>query len=260
MSGSRLLAALQRRLRKKISALLPIIVGAIVIVGGMSLLMPLIAPALPAPHQHILTQLQRGDWSASRASLTQLFASYGAASTSIFLAVQVVQVIVAPVPGQILGLLGGYLFGFWRGLSLTMVGLTLGSWIAISLARLFGEHIARRLVPRAVFAKFDYLIDQGGLWNFFLLFLLPALPDDAICLIAGLTRLDIKKLLLVCVIGRLPGMAVLSFVGANVGGDMLIANATLALALVAAGLLWLFSEEAEAYFSRLSKGRDRPLI
>ena len=48
-----------------------------------------------------------------------------------------------------------------------------------------------------------------------MIFLLPALPDDAVCFIAGLTRLPLWRLLLVGLAGRLPGMAVLAYVGAN---------------------------------------------
>lgn len=260
MSRLRLLDAFYRRLRKKLTEIIPIILGAIVVTGALSLLISGIAPFLPEAYQHILQQLRSGDWAASRASLTQLFASYGTAAIYVFLAVQVLQVLFAPIPGQVLGILGGYLFGFWYGLGLTMIGLTIGSWIAMGLARLFGEHIARKLVPRSVFVRFDYLIDEGGLWNFFLLFLLPALPDDAICLIAGMTRLDLRKLLLVCLIGRLPGMAVLTFVGANVGGNLFMANVVLSVAMIAACLLWLFSDEAEAYATRVTQGRNRPLI
>lgn len=242
-----------RRLFQRVAAVLPIIVAAAAFTVILSVLVYVLAPFLPEQAQTILRQLQSGDLTASRDSLAQLFASYGAAKPYAFLAVQVLQVLIAPIPGQLMGLLGGYLFGFWSGLLLTMVGLGFGSWIAMGLGRLLGERVVRRFIPKAVLAKFDYLIGEGGLWNFFMLFLLPALPDDAICFIAGLTRVRIWQLVLVCVLGRLPGMAVLLFVGSSVGSSMVIANIVLAVAMLVAGALWLYSDEAEAFFYRLSK-------
>lgn len=260
MSESTLFRKILRRLRAKIIGSVPIVVGALVLVAILSVITYLVVPFLPENYQQILQQVQRGDWATSRQSLARLFDSYGPARVYAFLAFQVLQVLAAPIPGQLLGLLGGYLFGFWYGLLITMLGLTVGSAIAMGLSRLFGNYVARKLVPPAVLAKFDYLIDHGGLWNFFLLFLLPALPDDAICFIAGLTRIKLWKLLLVSVLGRLPGMAVLTFVGTSVGGNMAIANVVLGVAMIAAFALWLFSEEIEAFFSRLSKRQSNPTV
>ena len=43
--------------------------------------------------------------------------------------------------------------------------------------------------------------------------LLPALPDDLVCFVAGLTKIPIWKLMIASVVGRFPGMLVLSMVG-----------------------------------------------
>jgi uncharacterized membrane protein YdjX (TVP38/TMEM64 family) len=226
---------------------------AAVLAGLLSVVLYIGMPSLDAEYRRIFEHLQNGDWVTGRQRLRGLFDSFGSAKVLVFLGLQVLQVLIAPIPGQVIGLLGGYLFGVWNGLWLSMAGLTIGSCLALLLGRGIGEHIVRRLVPRAVLAKFDFLIDQGSLWSFFMLFLLPALPDDAICLIAGLTRLPIWKLMLVCVLGRLPGMAVLSFVGAHAGSNLAAANVVIAVTTILAAVLWLFSEEAEASFSRLSK-------
>ncbi len=252
MAASPFPARIYLRLRTKVIALLPLVLGSLVLLAVLSLLLYLIAPLLPDSYQLIVRQMQSGDWAGGRLALIQLLDSFGASKAYAFVALQVLQVLIAPIPGQLLGLLAGYVFGFWKGLLLTMIGLTLGSFIAMGLSRLFGDFFVRKLVPPAILAKFDYLVDAGGLWSFFLLFLLPALPDDAICLIAGLTRLRLWKLLLVCLIGRLPGMAVLAFVGSSAGSNMSLANAVLTIALAIAAVLWLFSDEVEAYFSRLS--------
>jgi uncharacterized membrane protein YdjX (TVP38/TMEM64 family) len=96
-------------------------------------------------------------------------------------------------------------------------------------------------------AKLDELIARGGSWNFFVIFLLPGLPDDAVCFVAGLTRLSLWKLLLVMIAGRLPGMAVLTFVGESAGEGWTAGYVVFGIAMAASFVLWLFSEEFEAW-------------
>jgi uncharacterized membrane protein YdjX (TVP38/TMEM64 family) len=257
MSRSRFLSSLVGRLQKKLLALVPIVIGAGVFTVILTVVVYLITPSLPPVYQDLLQQVQNGDWTAGRESLSRLFHSYGPAKPYAFLALQIAQVLFAPIPGQLVGLLGGYAFGFWYGLVLTMIGLAIGSAIAMAIGRLLGERMVRKFVPAELLRRFDHLVAEGGLANFFMIYLLPAFPDDAICFMAGMTRLPIWQLILVCLLGRLPGMAVLLYVGASVGRDTVIANVLLVVAMVAAAILWLYSEEAEQFVHRLS-GRWGP--
>jgi uncharacterized membrane protein YdjX (TVP38/TMEM64 family) len=130
------------------------------------------------------------------------------------------------------------------------LGITIGSAIAMGISRVLGDVVVRRCVPSPILARFDHLAGANGLWSFFLIFLLPLFPDDAVCFMAGLTRLPLHRLLLVCTLGRLPGIAVLTFAGSRVGGDATQAYLVLSTAKALAFGLWLFSEEFEALFGR----------
>ncbi|HHW08478.1 MAG TPA: TVP38/TMEM64 family protein [Firmicutes bacterium] len=244
-----------RRLVQKAAGMIPILIGAAVFTGLLLMLLYLLTPFLPEQYQNLLQEVRQGDLTAGGESLMELLEANGSAKPLVFLIIQVLQVLLAPIPGQLIGLLGGYLFGFWYGLLLAMVGLGAGSLLAIGLGRLLGERLLRRFVPQAVLARFDYLITAGGLWNFFMLFLLPAFPDDAICFIAGLTRWPLWQLVAVCLLGRLPSMAVLIYMGASVGGDSGTGNFVFIISMAAAAVLWLFSEEVEEYFYRLGLSR-----
>ncbi len=52
---------------------------------------------------------------------------WGVLAPVIFIGLQALQVIIAPIPGELTGILGGYLFGQWGGLLYSTIGLTLGS-------------------------------------------------------------------------------------------------------------------------------------
>jgi uncharacterized membrane protein YdjX (TVP38/TMEM64 family) len=131
----------------------------------------------------------------------------------VFIAMQVVQVLIAPIPGQVVAVVGGYAFGPFWALVYTMVGATIGFTLIFVLARKLGRPFVERFVSRNILERFDYLAETRGVLVFFLIFLLPAFPDDVISFIAGLTRIRIRTLVLVSLAGRLPGYAVLSAVG-----------------------------------------------
>jgi uncharacterized membrane protein YdjX (TVP38/TMEM64 family) len=222
-----------------------------VLVGIISVLVYAMEPYLPTTYRALIEHARHGDWTASRASLLVMFDTSSGAGTYLFLLLQILQVLLAPIPGQLLGLLGGSLFGFWYGLTLSLLALGIGSAIAMGSTRILGEAVIRRFVPAPILARFDHLADANGVWTFFLIFLLPIFPDDAICFMAGLTRLPLYRLLLVCVAGRLPGIAVLTFVGASSGADTMQAYLVLSVAMVLAFGVWLFSDELEALFASL---------
>src|SRR5262245_16196776 len=70
----------------------------------------------------------------------------GVLAPLIFIGLQALQVIIAPIPGDVTGILGGYLFGQWVGIVYSTIGLTLGSVSAFAVGRWVGAHFVERLV------------------------------------------------------------------------------------------------------------------
>lgn len=172
----------------------------------------------------------------------------GEGSEWLFVAIQILQVIIAPIPGQAAAFAGGFIFGFWKGWGLTTLGLLIGSLIAMALARLLGLSLVRKVVPESIIQRFDSVVSDGGYMTFFMIFLLPALPDDAVCFLAGLTKLKLLPLSLVCLLGRAPGMAVLSLTGAGFADGLTVwVEVLFGMMMILSVLLWLFWEVIEAW-------------
>ncbi|MGI5997440.1 MAG: TVP38/TMEM64 family protein [Lutispora sp.] len=131
----------------------------------------------------------------------------------VFISIQIAQVLIAPIPGQVAGLVGGYLFGPLWGLIYTMIGATIGFTLIFVLTRRYGRPFVEYFVDKRTMDKFDHLIEGKGKLVFFLIFLLPVFPDDLISFIAGLTTIPIRSLVIISVLGRLPGYAILTFTG-----------------------------------------------
>jgi len=137
--------------------------------------------------------------------LKKIIRSFGPYAPLAYILVQVLQVIIAPIPGGAIEFLGGYLFGVKAGFFYSMIGLIIGSWLAFALARLFEKVAVEKFVSDRTRKKFDYLIGHEGVILSFLLFLIPGFPKDALCYLLGLTPMHLGIFLVISTIGRIPG-------------------------------------------------------
>jgi uncharacterized membrane protein YdjX (TVP38/TMEM64 family) len=160
-----------------------------------------------------VTKLYSSLYSPNR--LKKLILSYGAYSPLAYILLQVLQVVVAPIPGGAIEFLGGYLFGVNAGFVYSMIGLVLGAALAFGLARVFERVAVERFVSPETRKKFGYLIGHEGTILSFLLFLIPGFPKDALCYILGLTPMRWGIFLLVSTIGRIPGTLMACLQGAK---------------------------------------------
>lgn len=140
--------------------------------------------------------------------------AFGPWAPVVFMTVQIGQVILAPIPGEATGFIGGYLFGAAQGFFFSSLALGVGSWINFSLGRLLGRRLIRRLIPPAQLAKLDRYVRPQAVLVIFLLFVFPGFPKDYLCLFLGITTLPQKLFLIMAFVGRMPGTLMLSLQGA----------------------------------------------
>lgn len=189
----------------------------------------------------------------------ELVANSGPWGPLIFIAMQIAQVLVAPIPGQVTGFIGGLLFGWAWGTVFTMIGAAIGFTLIFVLARKLGRPFVEYFVDKKLLAKFDYLTESHGVLVFFLIFLLPAFPDDIICYLAGLTTIKIRTLVLISLLGRLPGNILLSITGAGVAesNTNLVITVVTILAVVAV-VGFLNRKRIERWVKQVSQKKDVP--
>ncbi|EGQ43912.1 MAG: hypothetical protein J07AB43_05780 [Candidatus Nanosalina sp. J07AB43] len=128
---------------------------------------------------------------------------------------QFMQVIIAPIP-PITPVASGILYGPWYGMMYSVMGAALGSVLAIYLSRIYGRPVADKFVNDSIMQRFDSLTRESGLVPFIILFVLPGFPDDALCFIAGLTKLDLVELSIIASLGRIPGILMLTTTGHSI--------------------------------------------
>jgi len=169
--------------------------------------------------------------------------SFGSAAPLMFIFIQGMQVVFAPIPGEATGFLGGYLFGIVKGFIYSSIGLTMGSTLAFLLGRWLEIHFVEKVVKKETLAKFDFIIERQGALLAFLFFLVPGFPKDYLCFILGLSQMPLRVFLIINIIGRMPGTFLLTLQGANVyKGNYLTFFILLGLFLVVGLLMFLYKE------------------
>ncbi len=143
--------------------------------------------------------------------------SFGPWSAVVFMLFQVLQVVIAFIPGEPVQIAGGYIFGTFWGTVYSMLGITAGYIIVFACVRLFGFPLVKKFVPEKEYNKFSLLINNPKLeTTIFLLFLIPGIPKDILVYIAGLTPIQPVLFFIIIFFARLPAMIGSSFIGAEI--------------------------------------------
>jgi len=150
---------------------------------------------------------------ASQRKAIALINSFHPYDELAFIGLQILQVVAAPIPGEITGLIGGYIYGASLGTVYSTIGLTIGSWIAFALARFFGLPLVEMAVKPEIIQKYDHFLEHRGLFVSFLLFLIPGFPKDYLCYIMGVSHMKTWHFLGISTAGRLLGTILLSVSG-----------------------------------------------
>jgi uncharacterized membrane protein YdjX (TVP38/TMEM64 family) len=150
---------------------------------------------------------------SDRTKIITFINSFGPLSVAVFIGIQILQVLVAPIPGEVSGFIGGYVYGIPLGTLYSTIGLTIGSWLAFTLSRTLGRPFVERVVSPKTINKYDHIMTHQGPWVAFLLFLIPGFPKDALCYVLGLSHIRIGIFLLISTVGRLLGTLMLSIQG-----------------------------------------------
>lgn len=186
----------------------------------------------------------------NRDELIAAVRSWGIFGPLLYVSLQVIQTIVAPIPGQIVGSIGGFIFGPW-GILWTSIGTLLGCYIVFKISKRFGRRFIEKIFKPSAIARFDFIINsKSAAVVLFLVFLLPGFPDDIVCYIAGLTTLPIRKLMVILLLGRLPLIIVTNYLGSGITTNL---EGVIIVSIVAVVLLGLGLWQRQRILALLKK-------
>ncbi|WP_461483243.1 VTT domain-containing protein [Porticoccus sp.] len=190
----------------------------------------------------------------SAEALEHWVADFGAAGPLVFMLIYAVGTVLF-LPGSVITLAGGALFGPVWGTLYNLTGATLGATLAFLIARyLAGDWVEQKSGGRIKQLKNG--VETEG-WRFVAFVrLVPLFPFNVLNYALGLTRISLSHYVIASYLCMLPGALAYTYLGyagreAITGGEGMIQKGLLALALLA----------VVAFLPRLiAKLRERPML
>jgi uncharacterized membrane protein YdjX (TVP38/TMEM64 family) len=188
-----------------------------------------------------------------REAIKTFILSWGMAAPIVFTGIQVLQVVLAPIPGEATGFIGGYLFGALNGFLYSSIGLAAGSVINFGIGRVLGNQFIRKLIPDSQIKQLDKLVHRQGAIVLFVCFLFPGFPKDYLCLFLGISDIPFKLFFIMATFGRMPGTLALSVQGASLYQQQyILATVILAICLISAWLSYRYKDDLYRWIDKMN--------
>ncbi|WP_442909384.1 TVP38/TMEM64 family protein [Halovenus sp. HT40] len=181
---------------------------------------------------------------------------FGIFAPIVFVIIQAAQVVIAPIPGQVIALIAGYLFGPVAGTVYSFTGVLIGSTIAFLLTKRYGRTFAENVLHDDVLTRFDGFVERVGIPGLLLFVLIPGLPDDIICFLSGLTTWSLRTFLVVITIGRLPAYFLTVYAGGQLASGDFASGLTIIAIVVFFSLVGYYNQDAIRTFVKRLSARD----
>lgn len=144
--------------------------------------------------------------------LVDYIKKFGIVAPLFFISLQTFQVVFPVIPGGASCLAGVLAFGSVFGFVYNYIGLVIGSLIAFYLSKKYGLNLIRKIFKEETIQKYlKYINDSRFDTIFFLCIFIPGLPDDIMCYIAGLSKMNYKTFLISILIGKPLALLLYSF-------------------------------------------------
>lgn len=194
---------------------------------------------------------------ATQQKLQLLVESMGFSGFFLVLGIQIIQVVIAFIPGEPVELLAGVLYGAWGGLFLCLLGIVLASSAIFFTVRRFGYPFVLRLFGKEKIRDFKFLSNTEKVEIVtFILFLIPGTPKDMLTYLAGISGIKPSRFLLLSAFARIPSIVTSTTMGATMShGDW---KMTLLIFLLTAGTGLLGILYKDKIISHLHRQHKKP--
>lgn len=155
--------------------------------------------------------------SFSKDDFREYIRSFGALGPLVLLGLQILQVFIALIPGEIVETAAGYVLGPWLGTAVCYLGIAVASSLIFTLTRRYGVKLVEVFVSREKINELRFLnTAQKRNMLIFLIFFIPGTPKDLLTYFVGLTDIRLRTFLLLSMVARVP-----SVISSTFGGHLL---------------------------------------
>ena len=149
--------------------------------------------------------------------------SFGVLAPLVMLGLQILQVFIALIPGEIVESAAGYVLGPWLGTTVCYLGIAIASILIFSLTRRYGVRLVEVFISREKIKELRFLnTERKRDTLIFLLFFIPGTPKDLLTYFVGLTDIRLRTFLLLSMVARIPSVITSTFGGHLLGQERYI--------------------------------------
>ncbi len=182
----------------------------------------------------------------------------GPAGVLILLGLQFLQIIVAFIPGEVVQVAAGLLYGPWLGALVIIIGCVISSAFIFALVHKLGAPFVQSMVPVTYLEKFRKFEETGKLNIIvFVLFLIPGLPKDVFTYLVPLTDMRMRTFLLLANIGRIPGIVVSTYAADGLVDGRVIESVVIFAVAAVIAILGIVFRERIMKFLETKTGRKK---
>lgn len=188
-------------------------------------------------------------------ALKSIIDGAGAWSMLVYVLVQILQVVILPLPAFVCYFPGTLIWGPGIATLLASAGVLIGSLICYFLGKLFGRRAVEWIAGKEATDKYANYLGKRGKGLFVIMQILPFFPDDILCLIAGLTGMNFIFFLATMIIVRPAIVATYCYLGSGdiipfSGWGIPVWIAIFAVCIVLAVLSFKYQDKIESWLKQ----------
>lgn len=135
-------------------------------------------------------------------ALKSMLESTGGWGMLVYFLIQILQVVILPLPALVCYLPGTYIWGPLAATLIASAGVICGSLICYAIGKFWGKKAVIWIAGKENTEKYASYLGKRGKVIFVLMQILPFFPDDILCMVAGLTAMNFPFFLVTIVLVR----------------------------------------------------------
>lgn len=153
---------------------------------------------------------------------------YGWTGRFVALGIQVLQVVISLIPGELVEVGIGYAFGAIEGTLICMAGVAIASSLVFLMVKRLGLRLVELFIDPKKIDQLRFINSEKKLKRLvFILFFIPGTPKDLLTYFVGLTRIRLHEFLILTLIARIP-----SLVSSTIGGNLIQSESYVTAAVI----------------------------
>ena len=190
---------------------------------------------------YYMPQIARLATPEGRLALEEKLESLGVWKYVAFVAIQVIQVVFAFIPGEPIELIGGAIFGWFWAFILCSLGLLIGTIAVFYLVKWLGKPFINIIISEEKIKKFKFLNDERRLkLTIFILYIIPGTPKDVLTYCAPLTPIRPIEFFLITMFARIPSVITSNIIGSSATDGNWFVTALVTVITAALGIIGIW--------------------